>query len=419
MKHINYNLKKDENHIIYLLILFVKIIYSLFIIPLSYIIPKKENSYLMGAGKGFLFKGNTKYLYLYILKSGIKCKLNWITANEKIYSELKKRNYPVLKLFSIKGFWGILRSKYLVVEMSIRDIYYINRLWGNFNLIQTWHGTPLKRIWIHMKKDKKGITKNKLLLRLIPFKVLKKMKIFSFYKYKLIPSPSKEVSAILTKASLNKNVRLLGYPRNDVFFNRDLIFDNLKEKLNLKMYRKVVLYCPTFRDNYKSVKPFSDDFLKNMNSFFRKNGDLFLIKKHPLEINIEIIKNLSNIKDVSTKVEDIQELLIFTDILITDYSSVFFDFLLLDKPIIYYSYDYDEYLENCRGMYYNYYKEIPGPFAKKEEELLELIKNVDIWFNDKKYQLKYKKFKDKFNYYQDGKSCERLLEAIKKNKLKK
>ena len=398
----------------YYFFLLLRIILGIVIVFLSYIIPKKESSYLMGAGKGFLFKGNTKYLYLYILKNDIKCRLNWITANEKIYSDLKKRNYPVVKLFSIKGFWEILRSKYLVVEMTSRDVNYISRFWGNFNLIQTWHGTPLKRIWVHMKKDRKGIMENKLLLRLIPFKILEKLKIFSSCRYNLIISPSDEVSKILISASLNKNVEVTGYPRNDVFFDEKLIFEDYKDKFSFDKYKKIILYCPTFRDKYKLVKPFSRKFLSKLNLFLIKNNYLFIVKKHPYEIRIDIPDNLSNIIDISNKAEEIQEILIYTDVLITDYSSVFFDFMLLNRPIIYYSYDYVEYIKRCRGMYYDYYREIPGPFTKKEEELIGLIKKADNWFYKKEYKLIYDKFKSRFNYYQDGKSCERLMEKINK-----
>lgn len=414
MKHINYNSRKDENYIIYRLMLFARIIYSLLIISLSFVVPKKKNSYLFGSGKGLLFKGNPKYLYLYIIRNKVPCEINWITADENIYYKLNKGGMPVVKFFSLKGFWGILRSEYLIAEMTSMDVYYISRFWGNFNLIQTWHGTPLKKIWSHMAKDKKGIMKSKLLLKIIPFKILKKYRVFSSCRYKMIISPSIEVSNVLISASLNKNVKITGYPRNDVFFNKNLIFENYDKKFNLNIYKKIILYCPTFRDECDVVKPFSDNFLKRLNLYLKKSSYLFLVKKHPYEINIEISKGLSNIIDISNKAKEIQELLIYADILITDYSSVFFDFVLLDKPIIYYSYDYNEYLKKCRGMYYDYYREIPGPFAKKEEELIELIKSVDIWFNNKEYQLRYKKFKDKFNYYQDGKSCKRLLEAIKK-----
>ena len=380
-------------------IYFYNLALNFILFMLSYVIPKNKKLCLLGSGAGTSFKGNPKYLYLHSLTNESRYQISWITKNKKLYDKLNEKKHPVLQVYSVKGFWNILRAKYLIIEQSAKDISYIGVINGRFNIIQTWHGTPLKKI---------GITKEKHPIKNIFNNLLKK----EFYSYILILSTSNVVSLTLSTVFQNKNVKLVGYPRNDVFFNKNLIFENYKEILNLGIYHKVILYCPTFRDNYESVKPFSDEFFKNLNAYLMKKGDVFLIKKHPFEKNINVPTNLSNIEDVSSAVEDIQELLVFTDILITDYSSVFFDFILLDRPIIYYSYDFEEYLENCRGMYYEYYKEMPGPFAKNENELLDLIETVDKWFNNEEYQMKYKKFKDKFNYYQDGKSCERLFQFI-------
>ena len=377
----------------------LKLTLNCILFVLSYIVPKQKKLLLFGSGSGKSFKGNPKYLYLHLLKNKSPYQIHWITKNENVSKNLKDNNYPVLKLYSILGFWNILRAKYLIIDQSAKDISYIGVINGRFNIIQTWHGTPLKKI---------GLKKEKHPIKSIFINLLKN----EFSSYILILSTSKVVSSTLSIVFQNKNIKVVGYPRNDVFFNTNLIFENYKEKLNLGIYRKVILYCPTFRDNYESVKPFSDEFFKYLNSYLKKNGDIFLIKKHPFEKNINIPNNLSNIKDVSSAVEDVQELLVFIDILITDYSSVFFDFVLLDRPIIYYSHDFEEYLENCRGMYYEYYKEMPGPFAKNENELLDLIETADKWFNDEGYQIKYKKFKDKFNYYLDGKSSERLFQLI-------
>lgn len=93
---------------------------------------------------------------------------------------------------------------------------------------------------------------------------------------------------------------------------------------------------------------------------------------------------------------------------------ILFDFCLTDKPIIYYPYDYEEYLKKCRGIYYDYYKELTGPFAHNEDELLNLIKNCEKWPKKKNYKDKYKKSKNKFNKYQDRNSCKRVFKKVLK-----
>ena len=144
-----------------------------------------------------------------------------------------------------------------------------------------------------------------------------------------------------------------------------------------------------------------------------ENNYLFLIKGHYWGKSNVNMKNRSNVIDVSKNVSDIQDLLIHTGTLITDYSSVLFDFVLLDRPIILYPYDFEEFLEN-RSMYYDYYQDLPGPFAKNEADLFGLIKAIDSVFNNKEYKERYQKFKDRFNFYKDGKSCERLYEYLLK-----
>ena len=107
---------------------------------------------------------------------------------------------------------------------------------------------------------------------------------------------------------------------------------------------------------------------------------------------------------------DIQELLLISDILITDYSSMIFDYLLLDRPILLFAYDLNEYL-NERGMYYNFEEIAPGPILLNGTELIDAIKNIENI--DKKFIEKRKMIKNRINKYTDGKSIERVLKFLK------
>jgi len=231
--------------------------------------------------------------------------------------------------------------------------------------------------------------------------------------YHTILAASEETKRIFNKVFVNKNISILGYPRNDVFFDNTILYDNYEKNLNLDKYEKVILYCPTFRDNPSSKIVFSADFLEKLNHYLKDLNYVFLIKKHINEKQIFNVNNFSNIIDVSEKVEDVQDLLVFTDFLITDYSSVFFDFVLLDRPIIFYCYDFKEYLKNSRDMYYDYFEEIPGPFAKNQDELFQLLTSTEKLFIQKEYKEKYELFRKKFNYYLDGQSSERLYDYLK------
>jgi len=262
-----------------------------------------------------------------------------------------------------------------------------------------------------LKELKKGSIKNLSLIQKLmqPFIINRREN----QSYHTILAASEEVKKIFEKVFENNRVEIIGYPRNDVFFDHNLIFENYNEKLNLKKYNKVVLYCPTFRDNPSSKNVFSRNFLKNLNNYLIEMNYVFLIKRHIDDKNIIQTDKLSNVLDISKKVDDVQDLLVYTDIVITDYSSVFFDFGLLDKPIIFYCYDFDEYLESSRELYYDYYSELPGPFAKNENELFQTLKDIENIFKQKEYRENFVLFRSRFNYFNDGKSCERLYNYLK------
>jgi len=378
--------------------LIIQLIFSF----LSYLIPKDKRLIVCGSGDGRLFNGNPKYLYMYLHKHNTDIKYYWSTKNKDVYNSLKNLNYPVVLTNTLGGFFILLRARYFVIEKSSLDVTYTKSILGRFNYVQSNHGTPLKKVG----NDAITLIKNPIIDRF-----MKKHKLYSKLKYKYFLSKSHEEDAILLSAFGNKNIITLGYPRNDSFFNKDLLFFNYYKKLNLNTFKKVFFYAPTFRDNYLSVVPFSDN-IYNLNKYLNENNYVLFVKKHPMEKLLKIPKDLSNIKDISFEIDDIQEILPFVDVLITDYSSTFFDYILTGKPVIYYSYDFEEYLNNCRGMYYDYYKELPGPFAKTENELINLIKNIDLWSKKESYKHEYNKLVDKFNKFKDGNSSKRLINLL-------
>lgn len=379
----------------------LNIIFQVFLFVFSFTIPKRKNSLLFGAGDGMQFSDNSKYLYLYCLKN-TRTEAYWCTRNDMLYKKLKKENLPVLKIGTLKHFWYLLRVEYLFLGMSISDVSYVGFLPGKFNKIQGWHGTPFKKIALDAKIFVKRYSKNKFILWLI-----KK----EFSSYKLIISTSEVISENVKSAFSNNNVIVLGYPRNDILFLSDCNNQEIK-KILLKKYKKILLYAPTFRDLSGDCVPFSENFLIRLNNYLESKNYILLIKKHPFEKNLKLPSNTSRILDISNTIDDIQEILVFTDILITDYSSVFFDFILTIRPIIFYPYDYINYIENCRDMYYDYFRELPGPFAKNENDLLHLIQSCKKWFNDANYTKKYNSFKNKFNTYKDGNSSKRIINYI-------
>ena len=368
---------------------------------LSYFVSKNKNQILMGSRDG-KFVENTKYFFLYLVNKKSSLNFYWITKDIELYKKFKKLNYPVVYLYSFKGFKTILKSNFILINQLVDDSSFFPMLPGKFNIINLCHGAAFKRSTIYDMKHQNFMEHT---IKII----LKKM---YNQPFKSVLSSS-EITTMRRKEEFNsKDFPILGFPRNDVFFNNYLIFENYSNILKLNQYSKVYLYCPTLRDK-PTHKPFSNSFLLKLNQYLLENNSIFLIKWHPYEKNQYAIENFSQIKVISKKVDDVHELLPHVDILITDYSNVSFDFCLLKKPIIFYPYDYEDYVKNVRNVFEDYFEEFPGPFVKNENDLLsEFSKIESIFKNDNDCIKKYKKFQLKFHQFTDGNSCDRLYEYI-------
>ena len=183
------------------------------------------------------------------------------------------------------------------------------------------------------------------------------------------------------------------------------------------MDKKVILYAPTFRDNqhtsgmgYTYALNIDFDRLKEKIGkdyviIFRTH--YFIANSFDFEKYKGFIYNMSNHDDVN-------DCYVLSDIIVTDYSSVFFDFANLKRPMLFYMYDLEEYKEELRGFYFEIEDVLPGPIVKTQEELEQEILNIESYYE--KYKDKYETFNKKFNYL-DGKDCsKKVIKEIFKNK---
>jgi len=373
---------------------------------LSWVVPKKKNTILCGGGMAERFSGNPKYFFLYLHKLKASNQLPfdeyaWITKSTKVYKALQEQNLPVIDGLSLKGFWQILRSEVLVIESGPamkkfgHDIGYQRLFMGNFKIVQTWHGSPAKHILLDALQDR---GKNSWIEHIYFY--LERLELQNFSC--ILAMGSREQS-ILQKAFNNPNVKILGYPKNDLLVEG---LDAWGYQADWKAYNKVILYAPTFRDKDLQEKPFSLEFFEKLNENLAKKNWIFLIKKHPFDIHLTIPQEYTHIKDVTYRYDDIQVLLAQTDILISDYSSICVDFLITQKPIVFYTYDFQKYQESSRHLYYDLTQEVPGIKVDTQEELLKVINSSDDIYIDNK-QIK------KFHRYTDANANQRLLKCIK------
>lgn len=341
--------------------------------------------------KGFV-DSNNKYLFLYLLKHNIKSYI--LTDNQEQILQLKEFNLPYYELGSKEGDEAIAKAEYLVFDQSNYTYFYMNPFQKT---IQLWHGVGLKK----MAK-------------------LTNIEYDYFISTSNWTNETNFINVFCAKKFLN-----YGYPRNDIFFKNeeevDLIFCNkeIYSLLKNKEYKKVALYMPTIREylfkesnNLEKFDMVPLDFVKLNEDLIEKNV-LLIVKFHPhvMEFFKDLIINeqFSNIIFYTTQ-GDIYPIIKYVDLLITDYSSIAYDFLLLDRPIIFFDYDRELYEKNMGGFLFDYDEYSPGI---KVSNQIELTKAISLEDN---YQEERKKIRDIFFDEKQQTASKNIIDKIFDNK---
>ena len=351
------------------------------------------------------FMHNTKYLFLY-LNSIAKCKFKVIYLCDadnmlKIFYEKGYRN--VFKRNSLKGIFYMLRAKYwLFNNEKITDISGL--LSGGATTINFWHGIPAKVIGYDQDKNyKKRNSFIKFIQRMLCVKS-------DWYIANGEYDQSCFETAFLTA---KENVKILGSPRNDVFFNEfeneDIFMeDDYNAIKKLKEDGKfVIFYIPTFRNDGRDVTGWLKK--EKLKTFLRENNAVMVCKLHYADKNTLTIENTDCIYKMNP-LSDIHSVLKYSDALITDFSSISFDYLLSDKPIVYIISDIEKF-NNERGMYAPFDELVAGITISDENEIFSKL--AEIIDGTDNYKEKRKILRNKLFSYQDGKNCERVVEWIK------
>ncbi|EGQ3357512.1 CDP-glycerol glycerophosphotransferase family protein [Staphylococcus pseudintermedius] len=208
-----------------------------------------------------------------------------------------------------------------------------------------------------------------------------------------------------------ENVYPLGVPRTDIFFNENYeksIIEQIELKLPIIKGKKVILFAPTFRGNgHRSAHyPFFKIDFARLAKYCFENNAIVLFKMHPfVENKIKIPKKYENyFKDISNY-REVNDILFITDILISDYSSLIYEFAVFKRPMLFYAFDLEDYVSS-RDFYEPYEEFVPGKIVKTFNELMNSL------YNNSFHQEKVPEFLDKHFNYQDGKSSERIVRHI-------
>lgn len=365
---------------------------------ISYFWPKDRSLWVFGAWFGKKFSDNSMHFFKYMLKEHPEIKCIWITKDKKIYDILKNEGYPVEKSNSLKSIILHLKAGVVVLTAGKYDVNQ-NFLAGRTKIIQLWHGIPLKKIGFdtYISSIYSGLVRYLFFLPVLR----------NLLKFDIVLSTSVSLRERFSKAFRLKaeQIPVAGYPRNDILFDSNKICKNDE---------KIILYAPTLRNEgleSKISEVISADKMTEVNQELKKLNAKMYIKLHFAEENLIDGLNLSNVIFLSSDpFFDIQELLCITDILITDYSSVYFDYLLLDRPVIFFAYDLEDYIKNDRGLYEKYEDVTPGDIVRSWDELIVSIqKNLEDPDRNKEER---RHLREKYWDHFDGKSSERVYKEI-------
>lgn len=328
----------------------------------------------------------------------------WILNDKTIVEDdnlFKEKNVKVINRFSWSYFFYVTVAKYFILNM--RQPKWLEKKEEQI-ILSTWHGTPLKRLVFDMN-NVTSANKN-----------YKRDFYYQSRNWDYLIAANEYSEHIFERAFMypKSNILTYGYPRNDILSTYNNQYKNiLKEKLNIPLDKKVILYAPTWRDDeYHAAGQYKFKLQLDLEKMQNILGDDYVIvlRMHYFisdKIDLSCFKGFAF--DFS-KYNDINDLYIISDLLITDYSSVFFDYANLKKPILFYTYDLNKYKDELRGFYIDMVNDLPGPLLYNTDEVIQNIENIE---NVKKYyESKYKEFYQKFCNLDDGNATRRVVEKV-------
>ena len=379
-----------------------KAIYKLLFIIVG-MLPARKNTIVFESFLGKQFSDNPRAIYEYMKEHRPEYKLYW-SVDPRFIDNFKNKGVEIVPRLSIKWLFVMASAKYWVSNSRLP-------LWipkpKHTVYLQTWHGTPLKKLAADMDDvfmpgtDIENYKRNFL-------------KESSNWDYLI--SPNKYSTEIFRRAfAFNKEMIESGYPRNDYLYttNNDKDIQALKEKYNIPTDKKVILYAPTWRDDqYFEKGKYKFNLELDLKQMQKQLGDRYviLLRLHYLIANNIDVSDVQGFAFDFSHHEDIRELYMVSDLLITDYSSVFFDYANLKRPMIFFVYDIEDYRDRLRGFYFKFEEKAPGPLVKTTDEVIKEINKLEE--SNNRLPENFDEFYETFCSWEDGDATKRVVETV-------
>lgn len=331
----------------------------------------------------FGFRDNSKYFAIYLFEQNINVNCFWVAKNKQEMLEVQRIGIPVVRRWSFKGVYYCLRAKVYIFDSYVTDI----NLWtsGGAYKVNLWHGIGIKNI---ERKARIGVTRK-------IFSGNQFLKRFIYPAHYIKPNMFLSTSQLMTEHfsesfGIKKSDCIEAvYPRCQVFFWDDLKLgkhiqvyesEEMRRFLSkLKKYTHSFIYMPTWRDSNDDFLLMSGIDLHILDYAMKEINGIFIFKLHPntkIDIQLSEFENLV----VLSNTFDIYPVLPYLQTLITDYSSIYYDFILMEhKNVILYPFDYQSYISQDRDLAYNYFESIEGKIVYDFKDLLEILSNIDMY----------------------------------------
>ncbi|WP_354640951.1 bifunctional glycosyltransferase/CDP-glycerol:glycerophosphate glycerophosphotransferase [Kitasatospora camelliae] len=350
-------------------------------------------------GRRSRYAGSPRSVHEELVRRGLPLRHLWATDDGQ--ADLPQ-TAEALRRWSPEWYEALATAKYVVTSAHLPE-FFTSR--PGQVVVQTWHGTPLKRIGHDFEKvwftDAEYL---KLLDREVPH-------------WTMLVSPNRVSTPVLKRAFKFKGEILeTGYPRNDLLFaaDREKTAERVRERLGLPEGKKVVLYAPTFREDRRRPQDgYQLDLRIDLDAARAALGEdqVLLVRGHELVCGQVPGAGDGYVWDV-TSYPDAAELLLVADVLVTDYSSVMFDFANTGRPMLFFSYDLEHYRDNLRGFTFDFEGQAPGPLLSTSQALVEALGKVDEVAAE--YVEKYQAFREVYCDLEDGQATGRVVDAMLK-----
>lgn len=375
--------------------------------PIHLMVCRDPQLWIMIGRDNSQFNDNAKYFYCWLTQNApAGYRVYFLISDPDMAERLQPLGKMVCSPETFQSRLLLLRAGTVIVDSKSALIRKTREWYRGARLVQLWHGIGLKTVE-HRVRDKSLSGLPKFARRLID---AQSYLANDFLHYDYFISTSKFYTDTVFKPAVRARHFLnICYPRHDYLVGSSMVANRLtllnvdNDSLayaadkNVEGW-KTVLYAPTFRDN--KLTPFDENILDadSLEDYCSKRKIVFLVKLHPMAKRVAIDQTYTAIRLIDHS-SDIYPILKLTDLLVTDYSSIASDFLLLDRPIVYFPYDLERYMHESRGPMFDYDQMTPGPKCKTFAELRDTLdtalfaETADTW-SQKRSELRKLAFGD-------------------------